>query len=279
MTIRWQTMGRRIAWLVLAGIFTWRGSARAADTGTNITFNNGRWSLSGQVGVGNGGTGADLSGTGGTSQYVKQATSGAAFTVGTIPAVDLPTHTHQDSSNGGTLSTAALTAGTLPIARGGTNSTTALNNGKCMHSSAGAIVEASADCATGGTALVGMSTLGDLTAGNTVYVAPDTVDQAEARGQQRVANAATFTNVACASSASPGASKSFTVTFRRGTCGSFGSQPGSPPTCTITGSSSTTCSDTSNTLSVSAGQCWDASVVSDSGAATAVVSCTAERTS
>src|SRR5207253_8640862 len=62
MTIRWQTMGRRIAWLVLAGIFTWRGSARAADTGTNITFNNGRWSLSGQVGVGNGGTGADLSG-------------------------------------------------------------------------------------------------------------------------------------------------------------------------------------------------------------------------
>lgn len=37
-----------------------------------------------------GGTGADLSATGGTGQYVKQSGAGAGFTVGTIPAGDVP---------------------------------------------------------------------------------------------------------------------------------------------------------------------------------------------
>jgi hypothetical protein len=37
-----------------------------------------------------GGTGADLSATGGASEYVKQASAGANFTVGTIPAADYP---------------------------------------------------------------------------------------------------------------------------------------------------------------------------------------------
>jgi len=42
------------------------------------------------LGVANGGTGANLSATGGAGQYVKQAGAGAAFTVGTIPAGDVP---------------------------------------------------------------------------------------------------------------------------------------------------------------------------------------------
>ena len=47
---------------------------------------------SGTLAVSVGGTGANLSATGGAGQYAKQATSGGAFTVGIIPAADLPNH-------------------------------------------------------------------------------------------------------------------------------------------------------------------------------------------
>lgn len=46
--------------------------------------------LSATVGVAKGGTGANLSATGGSGQYVKQTSSGGAFTVGTIPGSDVP---------------------------------------------------------------------------------------------------------------------------------------------------------------------------------------------
>jgi len=46
--------------------------------------------LSGIVALANGGTGANLSATGGAGQYVKQSGVGVAFTVGTIPAGDIP---------------------------------------------------------------------------------------------------------------------------------------------------------------------------------------------
>lgn|SRR5574343_29319 len=46
---------------------------------------------SGQLALARGGTNADLSATGGTGQYLKQASSGAAITVGTISASDVPT--------------------------------------------------------------------------------------------------------------------------------------------------------------------------------------------
>jgi len=45
---------------------------------------------SGLLALARGGTNANLSATGGTGQYLKQASSGAAMTVGTIPAGDLP---------------------------------------------------------------------------------------------------------------------------------------------------------------------------------------------
>lgn len=41
--------------------------------------------------VGGGGTGANLSATGGANEFVKQAGAGAVFTIGTIAAADLPT--------------------------------------------------------------------------------------------------------------------------------------------------------------------------------------------
>ncbi|MBI2900570.1 MAG: hypothetical protein HYY17_10315 [Planctomycetes bacterium] len=65
---------------------------------------------SGTLALARGGTAADLSGTGGAGQYVKQATLGGAFTVGTIPAGDIPS-----------LDASKITTGTLGIARGGTN--------------------------------------------------------------------------------------------------------------------------------------------------------------
>lgn len=88
------------------------------------------------IGVTYGGTGANLSATGGAGQYVKQVSTGAAFTVGTIPASDIASGaalTKVDDTNvtltlGGTPSTALLAAtsltlgwsGQLAVTRGGT---------------------------------------------------------------------------------------------------------------------------------------------------------------
>lgn len=52
------------------------------------TIGTGTWQGT-KIGLAYGGTNADLSATGGTSQYLKQSSSGAAVTVGTIPASDI----------------------------------------------------------------------------------------------------------------------------------------------------------------------------------------------
>lgn len=87
------------------------------------------------VGVTYGGTGANLSATGGTGQYLKQSSTGAAVTVGTIPASDIASgaaltrtnDTNVTATLGGSPSSALLAAtsitlgwtGTLAAARGG----------------------------------------------------------------------------------------------------------------------------------------------------------------
>lgn len=63
---------------------------------------------SGQVPLARGGTGADLSATGGAGQFVRQNSAGGVLTVSAIAAGDLPNH-----------SAALLTSGTLALARGG----------------------------------------------------------------------------------------------------------------------------------------------------------------
>jgi hypothetical protein len=71
-----------------------------ASTGANSDIT----SLSGlttPLSVGQGGTGLDADITGGTSQYVKQATLGGAFTVGAIAVADYATYVG-DSGSGGT---------------------------------------------------------------------------------------------------------------------------------------------------------------------------------
>ena len=78
--------------------------------GTNVTSSGtytGTWNGA-KIGLAYGGTNADLSGTGGAANYLKQASSGAAITVGTIPASDL--------SNGTTGSGAVVLTTTPTIA-------------------------------------------------------------------------------------------------------------------------------------------------------------------
>lgn len=116
---------------------TYAGQTSITTLGTITT---GAWNGS-LVGVQYGGTGANLSATGGAGQYVKQSTAGGAFTVGTIPASDIGSGQALTSTNdtnvtitlGGTPATALLKAtsltmgwsGTLSIARGGTGQATA----------------------------------------------------------------------------------------------------------------------------------------------------------
>jgi hypothetical protein len=110
-------------------------NVRGSIAAQNLTF-----SWSGQLGLSRGGTNADLSATGGAGQYLKQVSSGASVTVGTIPASDIASGTaltKTDDTNvtltlGGTPTTALLKAtsltlgwtGTLSIARGGTGAGT-----------------------------------------------------------------------------------------------------------------------------------------------------------
>jgi hypothetical protein len=105
----------------------------------------------GTLGLTRGGTNADLSATGGTGQYLKQASTGAAITVGTIPASDIASGaalTKVDDTNvtltlGGTPATALLKASSLTLGwtgqlaetRGGTNQST-YTLGDILYSSA-----------------------------------------------------------------------------------------------------------------------------------------------
>lgn len=78
------------------------GGGSAGSTNASSAF------TTGQVPLARGGTGADLSATGGSGQYVKQNSAGGVLTVGAIAAGDLPNH----SAN-------LLTSGTVALARGG----------------------------------------------------------------------------------------------------------------------------------------------------------------
>ena len=101
---------------------------RVSGSGTVLGFGainlaGGTNAVSGSLPVLNGGTGANLSATGGTSQYVKQVSAGAAFSVGTIPASDIASGaalTKTDDSNvtltlGGSPTTALLAATSLTL--------------------------------------------------------------------------------------------------------------------------------------------------------------------
>lgn len=115
-------------------------SAAGAISYAQPAFSN----ISGIASVAQGGTGANLSATGGAGQYLKQASSGAAITVGTIPASDIASGAALTSANdtnvtvalGGTPASALLAAssitmgwtGTLAVSRGGWGLSTLTSN-------------------------------------------------------------------------------------------------------------------------------------------------------
>jgi hypothetical protein len=112
---------------------------QAVTNDTNVTGSISAQNLTlgwtGQLGLSRGGTAANLSATGGAGQYLKQSSSGAAITVGTIPASDIASGTALTRTNdtnvtltlGGSPTTALLAAtsvtvgwtGTLAASRGG----------------------------------------------------------------------------------------------------------------------------------------------------------------
>lgn len=117
-----------------ARIALFTGSTNVVTAGT---LTAGIWHGT-KIGLAYGGTNADLSATGGTSQYLKQVSAGANVTVGTIPASDIASGaalTKMDDTNvtltlGGSAPSALLAAasitvgwsGALAAGRGGTGS-------------------------------------------------------------------------------------------------------------------------------------------------------------
>lgn len=126
------------------------GTSTYAWGALNLASSN---AVTGILQLTNGGTGANLSATGGTGQYLKQVTSGAAITVGTIPASDIASGAALTKTNdtnvtltlGGTPASALLAAtsltlgwtGTLAVSRGGTGVSSAQGNGTKVQLSSG----------------------------------------------------------------------------------------------------------------------------------------------
>lgn len=119
-----------------------------------------------KVGLTYGGTNADLSATGGTGQYLKQASTGATITVGAIPSTDL---TYSGLTAGQVLratgaSAAAFGAldlansnaitGTLPAANGGSGQSS-YAVGDLLYASGSAALSKLADVATGNALISG----------------------------------------------------------------------------------------------------------------------------
>lgn len=122
--------------------------------GGSITDLNAGNIASGTLGVGRGGTGADLSATGGAGQFLKQSVAGGAVTAGTIGTPDLPSHSHTSAE----ISDATSAANANVIAKRGAA-------GACAF---GALTVAS--LTSDGEIVVGASFIRLASAGNTPYV-------------------------------------------------------------------------------------------------------------
>lgn len=108
------------------------------------------------------------------------------------------------------------------------------------------------DCTPVPVSVISGTSVTDLTTNQTIYMGGGTADTTKARACVPV-SAGTWGNLRCRQTAAAGASNDVTCTVHRGTCGS---ESDAATTCTITGgASATSCSDTSNTTTTTAGQC------------------------
>ena len=122
----------------LATLATTATTANAGDSATAFFS-------SGLLEVAVGGTGANLSATGGANQFLKQSTLGGAVTVGAIADADVPNNitidlatlaTTASTANAGDSATAFFAAGQIEAARGGTGMDSSASTG-IPHVSAG----------------------------------------------------------------------------------------------------------------------------------------------
>lgn len=98
---------------------------------------------SGQLALARGGTGADLSATGGANQVVRQNSAGGVFTVSALAAADIPN-----------LDASKITTGTLAVARGGTG-IASYTVGDLLYASGATTLAVLAGVATGNVLLSG----------------------------------------------------------------------------------------------------------------------------
>lgn len=271
------------------------GQVPAANGGTGIDstgatgvaiLSTGTWSIAAQLGLSRGGTGSDLSATGGTGQFLKQSSSGGAVTVGTIADADVPdtiTATLYALLAGATF-TGQIILDNLGIEfdESDTNPTCSSGNYNIFAD----LSEAKFKKCTNGVAtdldtntvirpLIGFGTGMTLTQATTVYAWPGLIDGTEANVAAPTDAAASFENINCRSSAAPGGAQTITITIGVGACGSISYT--TKAECVIS-ASGTTCDSGSSISSTTAGQCVVARIVSSATAASAFVSCTAERT-
>lgn len=132
----------------------------------------------------------------------------------------------------------------------------------------------------GGTnGLIGASSCMDITGSvSNLYMAAGTcIAQTEADVEQRVVNTVTLEDMACTTTADPGAGRTITVTGRTGPCGALSNS--GTFVCTLNGGSGRpNCTTGAATLGVSGTQCWSLGVVSSGSLASNVhVNCTLER--
>lgn len=260
-----------IAWLVFGAGPSWGWSG-----GTNIVCQNGACSITGQVAVANGGTGvATLTDRAVVIGRGTAAVEGAA--PGNAGSVLRSTGASTNPAFGAVdLADSDAVTGTLPLGNGGTGASSWTAN-RCVRVNAGgtALEVASGDCGTPLPPVIFMSTLGEVTAGTTMHIGPSTADASQARAQVIAPTAMSIDNTRCCASVAPGTGESFTITMADGACTGALSDSAAQ---VVTISDTARCGQESGAAeAVSAGNCYAFKVVPSAAAATAVVTCGAER--
>ena len=164
--------------------------------------------------------------------------------------------------------------GTLPIGNGGTNATSFTGN-TCVRVNAGgtALESAGGDCATAIQSIQHFSTVGTITASNTVFSSFANVSATENNVETAV-EAASFANMRCESNTAISAG-SITITGRKGTCGTLGDDL---DVQVVLSGGETGDSDLTGVFDLTVGQCMAFSFVSAASTPTATVNCSIEQT-